>query len=818
MNVRERFRRFSAYRCSQFARSKKPCETDRPCKWKLPRFHFSRTVFYRFLYSYLVILILTVLLSAITYHQTDRVVTKNCRELKLAMLTQAQSNIDDYLMQIDEISSDLIFNADVNTMLYQSTIPAGSPDIYNVYQLSHSLQQSTISSHYFKGYFYIFFKNSSLIFSHDSTYNGFDYFYQNVLSYDGVDYQTWYESLFQGGFSRHITPARNVTLNGVKTSAITYEYSLPFTNSSDSSLGAVEFVIEQQQLQNLLDKANIQGKGWIGILDENGRIITKDSAHPYYSSALFSRFHEQQGSFYRRIDGQNMMVLYVKSSYNNWTYTAILPTSIILSDTLSIERLAIGIILLTFVLGLLISCLLARFNSKPIQKVASAVREYAGHDRLRENAVHEKFNELDYIEGNIHHIIQDSRMLEDGLKKNVTVLQDIFMDKLIREGFSSDEEMTALMANSGLNIQGEMFEVMSLRIRPAAGQIASAETDADIVRLTLRRSLLEMFGGSSHLSPVSSREYAVLFIFPTGSELENKLKITGAMDRILKQMSAEFHCSALFGIGKTYRHPGEIHTSYAEARRALALCDELGGNESAVWYESLKYTVSGFYYPLDLEIRLLNACKSGNQTNVTQILQKIKSENFEQHDMTPGIRKLLLFNMQCTLMKLAQEVRMPPDFSASFAEARWESDSDSAFSEMGNNFLSVCQMVNGSKKSHNVRLRDNILAYMVANYTHSDLCSDSIARHFNLSASYFSQFFKEQTGETFTSYLENLRIREACLRIEHSDAPVYELTGQLGFNSVYSFRRSFKKVVGLTPLAYKESTEHGETDGHTAPN
>ena len=773
------------------------------------RLHLNRAVFYRFLFSYLIILIVTVLLSVITYQEADRIVDKNCRELKLSMLNQARDNVDDFMEQIDELSSELLFNSDVDTMLYQTKIQDGSSDVFNVYELSRSLQVSTINSHYFKGYFYIFFKNSEIVFSHDSTYHGFEYFYNNILSYDDMDYQTWRDSLFRGGYNKKLIPAENVTLNGTKTSAITYSYSLPFSNSSDTSLGVIDFVIEENQLQSMLDKANMDGKGWIGILDQGGTIISKDSRYDYYSSQLFSKLKSSQGYFYQKIDGQDMMVLYSKSSYNNWIYTAILPTSVILMDTRNIQKLAVLIVLITFAVGLFISCLMAYFNTKPIKKVASVVREYVGvyGKSIEKGCV----NELDYIEGNIHSIIEDSKTLEDDLGKNAMVLQNMFIDKLIKEGFKNEAEMKLLMDNAGLNIKGAMYGVLIFRIWPRANAALASPLQAGCLQ-TAKKVLLENIGIENYIIDTGDNVFSVLFVFPSEEELENKLRISRTTEKLQTRMQKDHQMAVSFGIGRICRNLLEIHNSFHEAQRASAFGSELGG-ESAVWYESLKNTVSGYYYPLNLEIRLINACKSGNRMDTLKALQKIHEENFQRRKLTAYVKKLLFYNMQCTLMKLTQEVHAAQPMCPPEPEEKdWFRDSKPAFEKMGNQFLSVCQVVNSSKKSHNVQLRDDILAFLVANYADSSLGVERIADNFHLSTSYFSQFFKEQIGETFTSYLENLRIHEACLRLEREDVSFEKLAGQVGYNSVYSFRRAFKKVEGVTPLAYRQNAR-SEADG-----
>ena len=117
-------------------------------------------------------------------------------------------------------------------------------------------------------------------------------------------------------------------------------------------------------------------------------------------------------------------------------------------------------------------------------------------------------------------------------------------------------------------------------------------------------------------------------------------------------------------------------------------------------------------------------------------------------------------------------------------------------------YCKICKFIIKNKKSHNTTLKDNILDFINKNYTDGNLSVCLVASHFNLSESYFSQFFKEQTGETFSSFLEKLRIELACSLIKTGNLSVDQIAQKTGYNNTNSFRRAFKKVTGVVPSAF----------------
>jgi len=121
-------------------------------------------------------------------------------------------------------------------------------------------------------------------------------------------------------------------------------------------------------------------------------------------------------------------------------------------------------------------------------------------------------------------------------------------------------------------------------------------------------------------------------------------------------------------------------------------------------------------------------------------------------------------------------------------------------------FVQIASGVNEQKRSHNSGLKDRILAYIAAHYEDPQMCVVMIAGQFNLSESYFSQFFKMQTGEVFSNYLEKLRIDRAREILEgNREIDIESLSQLVGYNNGNTFRRAFKRVTGVSPSSYRQA-------------
>ncbi|MDR0400254.1 MAG: helix-turn-helix domain-containing protein [Treponema sp.] len=72
-----------------------------------------------------------------------------------------------------------------------------------------------------------------------------------------------------------------------------------------------------------------------------------------------------------------------------------------------------------------------------------------------------------------------------------------------------------------------------------------------------------------------------------------------------------------------------------------------------------------------------------------------------------------------------------------------------------------------------------------------------------LSAPYFSTIFKEEMGENFSSYLNQLRVEKASHLLWETNQSLSEIAGSCGFEDQSWFSKIFKSYTGLSPGRYR---------------
>jgi AraC-like DNA-binding protein len=80
----------------------------------------------------------------------------------------------------------------------------------------------------------------------------------------------------------------------------------------------------------------------------------------------------------------------------------------------------------------------------------------------------------------------------------------------------------------------------------------------------------------------------------------------------------------------------------------------------------------------------------------------------------------------------------------------------------------------------------------------------SISDHLEISAGYFSQEFKRETGFSFRSFMQTVLDYYEDIIFTKVDMPTKEISLLLGYSELSSFSRSFKKRKGVSPTKYKK--------------
>ena len=88
------------------------------------------------------------------------------------------------------------------------------------------------------------------------------------------------------------------------------------------------------------------------------------------------------------------------------------------------------------------------------------------------------------------------------------------------------------------------------------------------------------------------------------------------------------------------------------------------------------------------------------------------------------------------------------------------------------------------------------------------LVAADVAAELGMSESRFSRFFRRSTGNTFTDFVNRVRINRACQLLMENRRAVGHICYEVGFNNLANFNRRFLEIKGMTPTEFRRQSDN----------
>ncbi|NOU89868.1 helix-turn-helix domain-containing protein [Paenibacillus sp. LMG 31460] len=753
-------------------------------------------VFARILVPYLVFLMLPMIIGWVIYEKTTALIESEATASHMNLLEQSKDILDRRLEEIASITQQLA--ADTRIMRFQSvTDPFEGTNTYRILDTNKSLYDYRMSNNFIFNY-YVLFKNSEMVLTPGASYS-FQHFFDRVAHYSKHDYDSWYDFVAKQFHTRKTFASEEVIVQGVPYSMLTYMQSLGYPGNPQ---GAIAVMIDQKEIQKLFQGLNISEGGWAYIVDSEGKIISELSASKASLPIEIGNLIGDKGVIEQSLQSKEMMITYTKSSYNGWTYLVGQPTFVVLEKVRYIQKITFSLTFVFLVVGVFIAYVLAYRNSKPLRNIVNMILEKA-------DVISHQRDVFGLIGETVTGLFHNNHRMKSEIEQQVPLLRAAYFQRLLNGQFISARDADALLKHVGMDLQGMSYRVAIVHLRGFDnGYNNDLLEELDMKRLLAKEMLRRTIDQEGFVYDIAEDQFGVLFCYRAEQPEPYKEPIEQKLKEANEEMKSQLKLVSVYGVGGLCDSLTSISRSYEQAREALNV--QLWKNENEiVWYDELPTDMNNYYFPQDVEIRLINLAKAGDHAEVQHTLDEIYHENFELRHLSFAVMQLFLFEMWGSLVKLLPQMEL--DQQEVYRRIQSLSSDIDSYENMRKNYQSIratfkwiCESVNEHKKSQNVQLIQSILGMLQNAYMDSELCLDVVADRFRISKVYLSQFFKEQTGINFSDYLENLRMDRAKDLLQTTELTILEISDKVGYSSSNTFCRAFKRLHGVSATSYKK--------------
>ncbi|PRX74354.1 AraC-like DNA-binding protein [Cohnella sp. SGD-V74] len=723
--------------------------------------------FIRLLLPYAFFLVMALTASGLIYRSTLDLVAEEERNNHMHLLSQVKSTLDGRLAEIDTLAMK-VANDPGLLQLQQIKQPFEGTNPFKLLTAQKGLYHFNVTNKFILNYM-VYYRSSEIVLAPSMLYLS-DAFYGLALDYDGMTYDQWHRTFFEGDNRKYVLPAMSARYKGKPHSIVTYSY--PLGTIPSVSRGSVVMLIDNDQILKLLKSLVVEKEGWAYIADNQGNVISSIGDFVRLDPGLMAG---QSGWIEESLRTRGMLVTHTRSSENGWYYVLAQSPRIALAKVNYIKRITLGTTLAFMAVGLVLAYFFTFRNSRKVSRVLDS------HYSLRE----------------------EMRNQEPFLRASI-------IERLLK-GEIVGSEMESMMKRLRINPRISAAATAIVQFIPTENVEEKRLKELARLRILLREISPEWPSGTFHWHDVSEDKIVLLVLESDMPQEECARTMKSLFDEMMRIAPAELRAGLLIAEGGIYSAPIDVSRSYGEAKQALnyAHWRQLRG---VILFRELPDLSDSHYYPGEIETRLMNHAKAGDYGEVGLLLDDVYERNFRKRNLPSSIQKLLLYEMAGSLMKLKDQPSAEEDGKIE-ALLRQTDEADNpaeAFESVRALYADICDRIVRRKKSRNVQLLERIRQIVHAQYGNPALNLDAVADQAGISRVYFSNFFKEQTGINFSDYLENLRMDQARSMLRDVSATVNEIAQRSGYGSTNSFSRAFKRIHGISPTAYRDSSSAAE--------
>lgn len=752
--------------------------------------------FFVLLVPLLVVLLLGMWLNVYSHSRSMRTMQKDVEQSNQRTIESVAVSIDTLLDYCALNASNLSFQVDA---LQNSS--ADRMAMYNnaitklIFMQLNS--ESLLNAAMDRGYVFLFHENR--VITKSNTWMQADTFYEQFFEMEGMDYAAFQQQYSQRFYAGEIIPDATISYQGTPYKKWLLVQSIPI-DPSQTPQGIIVFTLDEDVIIKRLADGLASDASVCMLYSTDGAMITAQGTQRIWDVGLVSSLTQQlegaqDGVHYLTLtDGTEYLVTVIPCSVG--AVVSAQPVSTVFS---SVNQYNTTILLMMMGVVLLASAIAMTFTHRHMHAMRNVLGSIAPQ--------HQSENAKDvfiYME----EAFQSAQKKEDVLLAHAEQqrfrLRTLFLKRLLRGELQTESDVLQEQFQTGVNLEASAYVVVMLHFWE--------EMEMDKMVPVLRAIFCNEFGEDrTYLVKMTPENIACLL---TTDEPD----LRESIEAVAEELIPKLHVSMM--VSGTVSTLMEIPHAYRQVRTMSRMVQE---DEPALqWYNELFQddVLYNFEYSIFTENSLRNNIIAGNMSGTEEMLNDLYEKSIKSSVRSDHVLRFFAYDLyrlvnhlgvssgmhdrQEALQRMRKLLDVVMEDSKQF---------DSYFTEIKQYCLLMCQQYHRRRAGAGDKTLNRMMAYVNEKFTDPNLSVGSMADDLNLSIKYLSLFFKEQTGEKLSSYIERKRIDYATQLLDTTDMTINAIAQASGYTLTHTFRVAFKKVQGVSPLEWKKNRQMDADDG-----
>lgn len=760
----------------------------------------TRSIYSQWLFSYTLVLVLPVALSVFFYFQSVDMMRSEIERANAAMLRQTQQAIDGRLGEVQRTALQVAMNPRILQAVTSEGQDAATRMRY--YNAMIELKYAVLNNSFVEEFYLFCNKFNKIITPNEQSDR--ETFYSERHATDEMSYDEWLaiidgleESSYQTLYRKH---------QDAPIQVFAYFQLIPVYQTQEP-YGTLVAIINQTELENTIRNIEWVNRGDIYVLDQYDRVLFSNQQQQETGLPVaYQELKDEDQVLYRRVNGERMVVSYVKSTQADWKYVVVMPYNVYWENSVYINAAFFILVALMLGISALLIRYMARKNYRPLRQIMQNILEKESQPDSR------WVNEYAAISRYLNDSSRESSRLKQLLEEKRNLLQESFLKRLLLNGPADDSMLQRGAEEYGIVFQTSLFAVVAVCLDDFSTLFPEEEYHGkravDIVCFCIKNVLKEILNQSYCVYIAQENNIIMALLSPrasqTAGDFEQEIEglLSGMHEFFDKNMQVYFTAS----VSSLHQGAEQITQAHREALDALEYRLILGKNRTIFYTrigEAGERKRTAYVYSIASEQKLMNSILNGDVTGSRKIVQEIfQQQGIWQIDHLETA-KCLMYDLASTMQKIFNYIEDEALFEQ--VQPLERVITCETMHDLEQVVLDITEKTAAyfEEQKCTVRLSDRVCEYVNANYGNADVNVNMLGDHFGMAPSYLSKIFKKETGMRLLDYISNTRIDAAKHLLEDTSKSVAEISTQVGYIDSNAFILAFKRKEGITPGQYR---------------
>ena len=753
--------------------------------------------------SYFFILIIPLIFSSIYYLRSINTIKENAVLENEIALKQVSQVLEKQLEIMCECCDVVASNYYVRLFSsYNQTDKTAKP--FDIVTLQRNLPNYSMTNELIDNY-YIFFNNSSMVINNSISYSYAD-FYKLNRHKEGQKWEDWLEER-ESNFNSYyrLQPCQNWVNTYTRESSENLSFLYPLPSYSGRG-GSVLLLIDKSALLNIITPINKEDGIWY-IQDSSGEILIQGIGQKVSADSI-QIIMDENYSVMENLHGveliyekEKMLVTRICNENEKYIYTMLQPKATVLQQADFTFLLLLGTLAVSFVFGIMACIAASMQNSMPIKSILETL------------SVTESDSKMD-IFGGIQKAISDinhtNDMMSQALLEQLPYLRNAFLSGLLAGNFESDEE-AATMADYVHFHTGCAYVVIIIRFQNVTDNKKENLTILNTYKLAISEILDKEF---DNLLYTDTGEMNLTVLCSVDNKRQERINnqeefIESFVAMLHGRLPAHIFNILLFYAGTGVDSLTKVVRSY-ESANSLLFLEPDGQKWPIILYRKLKSDDTSYYYPREIDNKIMNTALMGKKDMLHSLLSELIRINLIERKLPHYVQEIFISDLQSCFIRTVEQSNLSDEKQKFFLDELEECCHSPFLKRMQiiiGLYTDLCSYVSEVKQKQSSSVADEVILFINRNYMNPDLSLCMVADAIHRNQTYLSDRFKQLYGKNFSAYVEEVRMENAKRFVVEDRLSTTDISSAVGYTSVNSFCRSFKRYTGYSAMQYRNKSK-----------